>query len=79
MFYPPGEAFLDLDRLAHTDLTAYGRQIRHTVRQHTGIPVSIGIEDVWGIGRRYTEFLSMRGIHTARQAPRHIPRTGIRS
>jgi DNA polymerase V len=104
--YSIDEAFLDLDRLAHTDLTVYGRQIRHTVRQHTGIPVSIGmatsktlakaanriakksttangvldltiarfqdnalemtpIEDVWGIGRRYAEFLTMRGIQTA--------------
>ena len=105
--YSIDEAFLDLDRLPHTDLTAYGRQIRHTVWQHTGIPVSIGmatsktlakvanriakkstrasgvldltiarfqdnalemtpIEDVWGIGRRYTAYLKPRGIHTAR-------------
>jgi DNA polymerase V len=41
--YSIDEAFLSLDRLAFTDLTAYGRQIRHTVRQYTGIPVSIGM------------------------------------
>lgn len=41
--YSIDEAFLSLDRLAFTDLTAYGRKIRHTVRQHTGIPVSIGM------------------------------------
>lgn len=41
--YSIDEAFLSLDRLAFTDLTAYGRQIRQTVKQHTGIPVSIGM------------------------------------
>jgi DNA polymerase V len=41
--YSIDEAFLSLDRLAFTDLTTYGRQIRQTVRQHTGIPVSIGM------------------------------------
>ncbi len=41
--YSIDEAFLDLTRLAHLDLTAYARQIRDTVRQWTGIPVSIGL------------------------------------
>lgn len=41
--YSIDEAFLDLDRFAFTDLTTCGKQIRQTVRQHTGIPVSIGI------------------------------------
>jgi DNA polymerase V len=41
--YSIDEAFLCLDRLVFTSLTAYGRQIRHTVKQHTGIPVSIGM------------------------------------
>jgi DNA polymerase V len=41
--YSIDEAFLNLDRLAFTGLTAYGRQIRHTVKQYTGIPVSIGM------------------------------------
>jgi DNA polymerase V len=41
--YSIDEAFLNLDRLAFTDLTAHGKHIRHTVRQHTGIPVSIGM------------------------------------
>ncbi len=36
-------AFLDLDHYAFTDLTSYGKQMRQTVRQHTGIPVSIGM------------------------------------
>ena len=104
--YSIDEAFLDLDRLAFTDLTTCGQQIRKTVRQHLGIPVSIGmatsktlaklanriakksdkangvldlttarfqdkalemtpIGDVWGIGRRYARFLTVKGIHTA--------------
>lgn len=41
--YSIDEAFLSLGRLAFTDLTAYGQQIRHTVKQYTGIPVSIGM------------------------------------
>lgn len=41
--YSIDEAFLSLYRLVFTDLTTYGRQIRQTVRQHTGIPASIGM------------------------------------
>lgn len=40
--YSIDEAFLDLAGL-QVDLTEYGRRIRRTVRQWTGIPVSIGI------------------------------------
>jgi DNA polymerase V len=104
--YSIDEAFLDLERFAFTDLTTHGKKIRQTVRQHTGIPVSIGmatsktlakvankiakksarangvldltkteyqdralemtpVGDIWGIGRRYAAFLTMRGINTA--------------
>ena len=41
--YSIDEAFLNLDRFAFTSLTTYGRQIRQIVKQHTGIPVSIGM------------------------------------
>ncbi|MCA1785524.1 MAG: Y-family DNA polymerase, partial [Desulfobacteraceae bacterium] len=41
--YSIDEAFLQLDRLVFTSLTTYGRQIRQIVKQHTGIPVSIGM------------------------------------
>lgn len=41
--YSIDEAFLDLSTLKHQNLTQYGRYIRATVRQWTGIPVSIGI------------------------------------
>jgi DNA polymerase V len=39
--YSIDEAFLSLD--GFTDLTHYGQRIRTMVKQHTGIPVSIGI------------------------------------
>ena len=41
--YSIDEAFLSLDGLRHMNLTEYGRIIRKTVTQWTGIPVSIGI------------------------------------
>jgi DNA polymerase V len=40
--YSIDEAFLDLSGIP-TSLTEYGRQIRATVKQWTGIPVSVGI------------------------------------
>jgi DNA polymerase V len=41
--YSIDEAFLDLSQLVHLDLTDYCQQIRNTVRQWTGIPISIGV------------------------------------
>jgi DNA polymerase V len=41
--YSIDEAFLSLNGFEHKDLTAYARVIRETVKQRTGIPVSIGI------------------------------------
>ena len=41
--YSIGEAFLDMTSFARFDLTEYSRLIRRTVRQHTGIPVCVGI------------------------------------
>lgn len=40
--YSIDEAFLSLDDFT-IDLDSYGREIRSTVKQHTGIPVSVGI------------------------------------
>ncbi len=40
--YSIDEAFLNLAGIPH-DLTAYGQRIRRTVRQWTGMPVSVGI------------------------------------
>lgn len=41
--YSIDEWFLDLSEFTHQPLTDYCRQIRATVRQRTGIPVSIGV------------------------------------
>lgn len=41
--YSVDEAFLDLTGFRHYDLVEYGQQMRQTVKQWTGIPVSIGI------------------------------------
>jgi DNA polymerase V len=41
--YSIDEAFLSLKGFEHKDLTEYARTIRATVKQRTGIPVSIGI------------------------------------
>jgi DNA polymerase V len=41
--YSIDEAFLDMTSFARFDLTDYGRLIRRTVRQHTGIPVCVGM------------------------------------
>ena len=41
--YSIDEAFLDMTSFTRFDLTDYARHIRETVRQHTGIPVCIGI------------------------------------
>lgn len=41
--YSIDEAFLNLAGLEHLGLDGYARQVRATVRQWTGIPVSIGI------------------------------------
>lgn len=41
--YSIDEWFLDLSGFTHQSLTDYCRQIRATVRQRTGIPVSIGV------------------------------------
>ncbi|MCU0600819.1 MAG: Y-family DNA polymerase [Desulfobacterales bacterium] len=41
--YSIDEAFLDVSGMRHENLTAYGQHIRKTVKQWTGIPVSVGI------------------------------------
>jgi len=41
--YSIDEAFLDLSGFSHLNLSDYGQTIRQTVKQWTGIPVSVGI------------------------------------
>jgi DNA polymerase V len=42
-YYSIDEAFLDVFNLVDVDLMAHAREIRSTVRRHTGIPVSVGM------------------------------------
>lgn len=41
--YSIDECFLDLTGFQHLDLAAYGQQMRDTIRQWTGLPISVGI------------------------------------
>ena len=41
--YSIDECFLGLETLKINDLAGYGRDMRHTVFMHTGLPVSVGI------------------------------------
>jgi DNA polymerase V len=109
--YSIDEAFLSLTGMYLEDMTEYGHKIRDTIRQCTGIPVSVGIaptktltkiankiakknkksggvyllldpelrdkrlketpvDDIWGIGYRYTKMLKQNGIDTAWQLMR---------
>lgn len=99
--YSIDECFLRIDQASPTDLLAYGQVIRQTVKQHTGIPVSVGfaatktlaklanrqakqqgagvcylapdavdavlaqtaLRDLWGIGRKLSKALALKGLH----------------
>lgn len=60
--YSIDEAFLDFSGFKGVDLTAYGRKIRGTVKQWTGIPVSIGIAG--------TKTLAKIGNEIAKRSPK---------
>lgn len=59
--YSIDESFLRLDGIR--DLEAHARRIRHTVRQWTGIPVSVGIGP--------TKTLAKIANHIAKKQPQH--------
>lgn len=40
--YSIDEAFIDVTKIRKSDLTAFGREIKQTIAQWTGIPVSVG-------------------------------------
>jgi len=106
--YSVDEAFMDMSNMPFPDICAYGQEIRQTVKQWTGIPISIGIgptktlakiankiakkypafkgvfnitdhphldeilqkmdvEEVWGIGRRFSKMLYQYGIKNVLQ------------
>lgn len=104
--YSVDEAFIDIQHVPASDLTAFASRMKETVEQWTGIKVSIGIAptktlakmanqlakkirqergyivldtqekiiaalqntnvcDIWGIGRKYAQKLTLLNIHTA--------------
>lgn len=124
--YSIDEAFLSFAHIATKNIKRYANNIKATIKQSTGIPISIGIaptktlakiankiaktsfngvfnitnhpdtdkflgkikvEDVWGIGRQYGNFLNMNQIYTALDlknvrtswAKKHLSVTGLRT
>lgn len=61
--YSIDEAFMDLEGFESYDLKKLGQEIRQTVFQHTGIPVSVGIAP--------TKVLAKVANHTAKNNPDH--------
>ena len=61
--YSIDEAFLDLTGCQRYDIIEYGRHIRSTVLQHTGIPVSVGIAP--------TKTLAKIASRLAKKSPRY--------
>jgi DNA polymerase V len=59
--YSIDESFLGLDGSADRDLTAYGQQMRQTVKQWTGIPTCVGIGP--------TKTLAKLANHAAKKRP----------
>jgi DNA polymerase V len=59
--YSIDEAFLGLNGFTNRDLTEYGQRIRTTVKQWTGIPVSVGIAK--------TKTLAKIAAHVAKRNP----------
>jgi DNA polymerase V len=59
--YSIDEAFLGLHGFTHLNLTDYGQKIRATVKQWTGIPVSVGIAP--------TKTLAKLAAHIAKRNP----------
>lgn len=81
--YSIDEAFLDLRSFRHHNLTDYARQIRNTIKQHIGIPVTIGIAPSKTLAKMANHYAKKRkkavGIHcldtpaTLREAMEHTP------
>lgn len=69
-FYSIDEAFLDLTDLINQDLETLGQLIRTTVKQHTGIPVTVGIAATKTLAKMANRFAKKQkkttGIHWLR-------------
>jgi DNA polymerase V len=67
--YSIDEAFLDLHGMKYHDLSALAAEIRATVKQNTGIPVSVGIAPTKTLAKMANRFAKKRkrdtGVHAA--------------
>lgn len=61
--YSIDEAFLDLHELAYQDLETLGRAIKKTVKQYTGIPVSVGIAPTKTLAKMANRFAKKTKKH----------------
>lgn len=65
--YSIDEAFLDMSELAHEDLLALSIKIMRTIKQHVGMPVSIGIAQTKTLAKMANRFAKKKrkdlGIH----------------
>lgn len=62
--YSIDEAFLDLHHLPYHHLLQLGVQIRHTVKQHIGMPVSIGIAATKTLAKMANRYAKKHCRHT---------------
>lgn len=69
--YSIDEAFLDLSDLKHVDLFSLAVEIRETVMNHTGLPISIGIAPTKALAKMANKFAKKRkksiGVHVANE------------
>jgi DNA polymerase V len=65
--YSIDEAFLDMNHMAYDDLQCLGISIRKTIKQHTGIPVSVGIAPTKTLAKMANRFVKKKktrdGVH----------------
>jgi DNA polymerase V len=64
--YSIDEAFIDFHNMPYEDLEALAQRIRKTVKQYTGIPVSIGIAPTKTLAKVANRY-----------AKKHLPHLGI--
>ncbi len=67
--YSIDEAFLDLSNMVGVDLFQYGMEIKKTVQQYVGIPVSVGIAPTKTLAKMANRYAKKRkreiGVHVA--------------
>lgn len=81
--YSIDECFLDLSHLKPEQVQDYGKQIRETVRQWTGIPVSVGVAGTKTLAKLANRLAKKQGgngvlaLHTEAQVEKALRDTQI--